>query len=64
MPGRLTMEPIFFCETIEKYREKKRNLAMGFIGLKMAYDRTPREVFWRASECSNTVYKNNTKYVC
>ena len=46
--GRQTSDAIFALkQTMEKYREKQRELHIAFIDLEKAYDRVPRSEVWR-----------------
>lgn len=45
MPGKLTMEPLFYVrQLVEKYREENKKLCMVFIDLEKPYDRVTRAI--------------------
>lgn len=67
MPKKSTMEPILCMQKLkEKQREKKRNFSMGFIHLKMVYDKGGLEGGisggYKSKKGSNGICKN-TGYV-
>lgn len=52
--GRSTMEPVYLLRRMMKqYRMEQQELHLIFIDLKKAYDRPPREIFWKALEKKN-----------
>ena len=61
MPGRGTTDVIFAArQVIEKHREMQKKLHLVFIDLEKAYDRVPRQEFWRCLREQGV----REKYVC
>ena len=54
MPDRSTTDAIFILrQTVEKQRERQKNIRVTFIDLEKAFDRIPREEIWRCSRERN-----------
>jgi hypothetical protein len=60
MPGRLTMEAIFFIrQLMKRCMEQKKDLHMVFIDLEKTYGKVPRNVMWWSLQ----KHKISTKYI-
>jgi hypothetical protein len=60
MPGRSTMETVFLIrQLMERCREQKKDMHMGFIDLEKAYDKVPRNVMWWVLQ----KHKVSSKYI-
>ena len=58
MPGRSTTDAIFILkQTIDKHRERQKDIIVTFIDLEKAYDRVPREEIWRCMKERNVPEK-------
>lgn len=67
MPGKSTIDPIFCVEQlIEKYREKRKNLTIVFVGPEKAYERVLRKVIQKMFEAIisvKSVWEKNMEFM-